>query len=362
MTDAPRTLIADDQPDVLEALRLLLKREGFQIESASSPGAVLDKLRTRDFDLLLMDLNYALDTTSGREGLDLLTRVQNLDSALPVVVMTAWGSVPLAVEAMRRGARDFVEKPWENTQLLATLRAQIAGRAARYNEAEDAAAVQRQLLPRHIPSAPGCDVALMWRPAQAVGGDYVDVLAPGTQRIGFAVADAIGKGMSAALLMANVQAAVRVLACEQLPPDQLTARLNRTLCGNLRSGKFVTFFYAEMNGRRLSYCNAGHPPPVLIRADGTVCRLDEGGAVLGVFTDSGYRRGEVRLQAGDRLALFTDGITEAHRAGTDFGEQSLIDVLSANRHMGAHALENHVMRALAGYTLDDDATLLIVAC
>ncbi|HEX8651898.1 MAG TPA: sigma-54 dependent transcriptional regulator [Pyrinomonadaceae bacterium] len=120
-----RILIADDQRDVLEALRLLLKGEGYQTETVTSPAEVLHSLEARDFDLLLMDLNYARDTTSGQEGLDLLSRVQAMDNALPVVVMTAWGSVEVAVEAMRRGARDFVQKPWENTRLLTILRTQI---------------------------------------------------------------------------------------------------------------------------------------------------------------------------------------------------------------------------------------------
>src|ERR1022692_1034294 len=137
----PRTLIADDQPDVLEALHLLLKREGYQIEAVNSPKAVLERrlcsrsrtalieavnspkavlerLHNREYDVLLMDLNYALDTTSGQEGLDLLASVQKLDHTLPVIVMTAWGSIKLAVEAMRRGAADFVEKPWDNSKLL----------------------------------------------------------------------------------------------------------------------------------------------------------------------------------------------------------------------------------------------------
>lgn len=129
---APRILIADDQADVIEALRLLLKPEGYAIESAASPAAVLAALEAREFDIVLMDLNYARDTTSGREGLDLLARVQALDVALPVVVMTAWGSVDLAVQAMRRGARDFVQKPWENPRLLTILRTQAElGRALR---------------------------------------------------------------------------------------------------------------------------------------------------------------------------------------------------------------------------------------
>jgi DNA-binding NtrC family response regulator len=128
----PRILIADDQPDVIESLRLLLKAEGFQTEAVSSPAAILAAVETKDFDAALIDLNYARDTTSGQEGLDLLTRLQSLDSTLPVVVMTAWGSIELAVEAMRRGARDFVQKPWENARLLSILRTQLElGRALR---------------------------------------------------------------------------------------------------------------------------------------------------------------------------------------------------------------------------------------
>ena len=121
----PCILIADDQPDVLEALRFLVKGEGYQAESVNSPAAAIDAIESRDFDVVLMDLNYTRDTTSGQEGLDLLNRIQSLDSTLPVIVMTAWGSVELAVEAMRRGARDFIQKPWDNARLSAILSTQI---------------------------------------------------------------------------------------------------------------------------------------------------------------------------------------------------------------------------------------------
>jgi len=136
-----RVLIADDQLDVLEALRLLLKGEGYQIDSATSPAGILTAIESRDFDLLLMDLNYTRDTTSGQEGLELLTKIQGMDNTLPVVVMTAWGSVDIAVEAMRRGARDFIQKPWENARLLTIVRTQIelsqALRHSRKLEAEN---------------------------------------------------------------------------------------------------------------------------------------------------------------------------------------------------------------------------------
>src|SRR5262245_55256107 len=121
----PRVLIADDQPDVLEALRLLLKGEGFKIESATSPAGILEAIDGDEFDAVLMDLNYARDTTSGQEGLDLLSQLRAHDPTLPVVVMTAWGSVEVAVEAMRRGARDFVHKAWENARLLTIVRSAV---------------------------------------------------------------------------------------------------------------------------------------------------------------------------------------------------------------------------------------------
>ncbi|MEX0891261.1 MAG: sigma-54 dependent transcriptional regulator [Gemmatimonadota bacterium] len=130
-----RILIADDQADVLEALRLLLKGEDYETESVKSPQGVLAALEARDFDAILMDLNYTRDTTSGREGLDLLLEIKDLDSTLPVIVMTAWGSIEGAVEAMRRGARDYVEKPWDNNRLLATLRTHVElGRVIRESQ------------------------------------------------------------------------------------------------------------------------------------------------------------------------------------------------------------------------------------
>src|ERR1035441_7354866 len=128
----PCILVADDQPDVLEALRFLIKGEGYQAVSVNSPAAAIAQVESRDFDAVLMDLNYTRDTTSGQEGLDLLNRIQSLDTTLPVIVMTAWGSVELAVEAMRRGARDFIQKPWDNARLSAILSTQIElGRALR---------------------------------------------------------------------------------------------------------------------------------------------------------------------------------------------------------------------------------------
>lgn len=158
MDHSSRILVADDQPDIREALRLLLKAEGFSIETAAGPAEVLTVVDRQSPDCLLMDLNYARDTTSGQEGLDLLTRLRQLDETLPVVVMTAWGSIELAVECMRRGARDFIQKPWDNRRLLQILRTQTelarALRQSRRLEVENQALRAQQSHPAIIAGSP----------------------------------------------------------------------------------------------------------------------------------------------------------------------------------------------------------------
>src|ERR1700732_3148519 len=179
-TSAARLLIADDQRDVLEALRLLLKPEGFAIEVVTSPSGVLDALQSREFDAVLIDLNYTRDTTSGQEGLDLLSRIQAADSTLPVIVMTAWGSVDVAVEAMRRGARDFIQKPWENARLLAVLRTQVelggALRRGQRLEAENRL-LRAEGLPKFIASSDAMQPVL--RLISSVGPSDANVLITG---------------------------------------------------------------------------------------------------------------------------------------------------------------------------------------
>src|SRR5881396_1955352 len=182
---APRILVADDQPDVLEALKLLLKGEGYDVQTATSPRAVLTALDARDFDALLIDMNYTRDTTSGAEGLDLLARLQALERAPPVVVMTAWGSVDGAVEAMRRGARDYIEKPWDNRRLLATLRTQVelgqALRKSRQLELENRA-LRKEGFPDLIAESPAMQPVL--RLMERVGPSDANVLVLGEHGAG----------------------------------------------------------------------------------------------------------------------------------------------------------------------------------
>ncbi len=182
---APRVLVADDQLHVLEALRLLLKGEGYAIHTATSPAAILSSLQAQEFDAVLMDLNYARDTTSGREGLDLLGHLQQADSALPVLVMTAWGSVEGAVEAMRRGARDYIEKPWDNARLLATLRTQVdLGRALRRGQKleEENLRLRKEGLPSLIAESRSMQPVL--RLLERVGPSDANVLITGEHGTG----------------------------------------------------------------------------------------------------------------------------------------------------------------------------------
>jgi sigma-B regulation protein RsbU (phosphoserine phosphatase) len=335
---------------------------------------VLDKLKSGPFDVLLMDLNYTRDTTSGQEGLDLLARIQDIDSTLPVVAMTAWGSVELAVEAMQRGVRDFVLKPWENSRLLDTLRSQIEKGQLKRNELrrereefEDARAVGEALLPKSIPEVAGLQIATTSQPVRTLNGDYFDVVELGRGRLGIAIADVVGKGVPAALLMSNVQATVRALALDSVTPGALVGKLNSSVHRNTTPGKFVTFLYCvvDMNTRKLTYTNAGHCAPALVRATGEVVRLEAGGAVLGVFPEWPYQQGELTLEPGDRLVLFTDGVTEAANAqDEEFGEERLTQLTTALRDRGAHELKNRILQTVSSFTggrAQDDATLVVLA-
>ncbi len=386
-----RIIIADDQPDVLEALRLLLKGHGYVTETVTSPAGLLEALGRSEFDLVLMDLNYARDTTSGREGLDILTQLKDSGDAPPIVVMTGWATVGLAVEAMQRGVGDFVEKPWVNTRLLEVLQKQIdvgrerrnARRSAIENnrsqneiasqlqrqgrEIEEARAIQLGFLPKEIPQIAGYEIACAWQPARVVGGDYYDVLSFGEDTLGLCIADVAGKGMPAALLMSNLQAAVRGLASPAMSPEILCERLNTLIYRNIASDRFITFFYAQLDraSRQLRYSNAGHNAPIVVHRDGTHDRLDEGGSVLGIFQSQNFIAGTYTLQPGDRVLLFTDGVAEASLPeGEEFGDTRLIQLLRENCEASAEQLQKKILDTVGtfcGGNWHDDATLIAIA-
>jgi phosphoserine phosphatase RsbU/P len=369
----PDVLIADDQPDVLDALRMLLQPEGIRTETVRSPSDVLEALGRRQFDVLLMDLNYARDTTSGREGLDLLSEVRAIDSHLPIIVMTGWGTMDIAIEALRHGVRDFVQKPWDNDKVLAAVRTMADHRKAERHaatrsarELAEARDIQRRLLPATLPDLPGWAIAAACEEAASVGGDTYDVIAIDHRHLAISIGDVAGKGIPAALLAANLQAAVRSAVADGHGPAELCGHVNRTLAATLPDDRFVTFFFSllDTHDGTLRYCNAGHNPPLLVRRDGSRATLSGGGMVLGVDPGLRYDEHKVAIGPGDVLVLYTDGVTEAlDDAGDEFGEARLAGCLAAERDRGAAAVCDRLLaslRAFSGDRREDDQTLVVV--
>jgi uncharacterized protein YndB with AHSA1/START domain len=236
--------------------------------------------------------------------------------------------------------------------------------AQEYAEAKE---IQQALMPKEIPQMPGLEISGSWRPARIVGGDYFDVFKFGASRLGLCIADVSGKGMPAALLMSNLQAVVKALASENTSPKELVEKVNRVMWRNTMEGKFITLFYGllDVDRKTLQYANAGHNAPVLTREDGVQVRLGQGGLIVGAFQESVYDQGEIELQPGDRLVMFTDGLSEAVDGnGEEFGEERLAEASLCNRQQSAEALHRCLLDRVTdfcGGEFEDDATVLVVA-
>ena len=361
-----RVLVCDDQPDVLHALQLLLKGHGYEAVTVDSPRALLRAARSKEFDLILADLNYTHDTTSGEEGLDLLAGLEAQGNAAPVIVMTAWGSIDLAVEAMRRGACDFVQKPWDNQRVLAAIRKQADSERRRQSELEIAATVQQQLFPRTMRELRTIDYAGQCVAAQGVGGDYYDFLDL-SDDLGFVLADVSGKGVPAALLMANLQACFRTQAAAgACRPAELLEAVHKHFYSSTGSDRFATLFFGAYNDRtrRMRYANCGHCAPLLLRAGGDLEWLEPTATMLGAFEEWDCGEDEVTLDAGDTLLLYSDGVTEAADAsGDEFGPDRLARTLRESNAKTAGDLVRETINAVSafsGASLADDVTVVAI--
>jgi sigma-B regulation protein RsbU (phosphoserine phosphatase) len=253
-----------------------------------------------------------------------------------------------------------------NRELLQSVEKSAVQLELQEQELQRAREIQQSLLPKEIPQLAGFEVAGAWRPAREVSGDYYDVFKLDERRSGICIADVVGKGVSAALLMANVQAAVRAYASSAESAAQLCAKVNRLLCENLATGKFVTFLYGVLDSesRTFDYCNAGHVYPILV-SQGTVRSIEAGGAALGVFPEWKYENAAIVLRPGDRLLLVTDGITEASRADErEFGEERLAEAVLENSKRTAAEMSRLLLEdvsSFCGAHFQDDATLLVIA-
>lgn len=278
---------------------------------------------------------------------------------LTMVVVLVVNVVMFAVEEVQKKLRE------RNELLEQTVEKGTIALQQQEEELKRAREIQQMLLPNKLPQLPGAQISAAWQPAREVSGDYFDVIQLDEKRVGICVGDVAGKGITAALLMANLQASFRAFATADATPQVVCTKLNKFLCANIASGKFVTFFYAVLDAeeRALVYENAGHCPGLLVRENGEIDSLRGGGAVLGALPDWVYQDYTAQLEPGDKLLLWTDGITEAENAQLEeFGDERLVE---AARVRDASALDTQraIMQrvtAFCGANFRDDATLLVL--
>jgi hypothetical protein len=227
--------------------------------------------------------------------------------------------------------------------------------------------VQLGLLPPSLPVDGAIDAAASWQPAQAVSGDFYFLTEDAEGRVVACIADVSGKGVGPALLMANVQAALEASVEAGAAPGALCARLNHFLARRANEGRYVTFFAMRLDpaAGTLAYCNAGHNPPLILRADGTVERLEAGGPVLGVFPDRSFEEAERPLHPRDRVILYTDGVSESwNGAGEEFGEDRIVAAARGAHWAGAEETQRRILSALDGFARGDyrdDVTTVVLS-
>ena len=400
-SERTRVLVADDQPDVREALRLLLKSEGYASDLVESPAQVLTAVRARPYAALLFDLNYTRDTTSGSEGLTALPEILAADRDLPVIVMTAWGTIDLAVDAMRRGARDFIEKPWDNDRLLATLKTQVQFREVLKQsnpaqppptpppdktpvpkmplvprvsdesqlriELEGAASYIRAMLPEPLTEPFRVD----WRfvPFSAVGGDAFGYHWIDEDNFAIYILDVSGHGVPAALLSAT---ALKVLRAGALPavdfrdPGAVLTAMNNAFLMRDQNNLYFTIWYGvwHRGSRELRFASAGHPPAILIdpTAENRVVHLGAKGLVLGARAGKVYHTHQHRTAPGGQLYLVTDGIYEVRRPdGTMWPYEEFVGCLLELDPKSPQALDGFLVRIREVHgseSQDDDVSIV----
>jgi phosphoserine phosphatase RsbU/P len=295
-----------------------------------------------------------------RPGPQSLSQLMTTGWKLPVLVTLVYG----AMNFLYAKSKARLER--RNVELERMVEAGAARLEIQEQELQRAREIQQSLLPKEIPQLAGFEVASAWQPARTVGGDYFDVLRLGDSRLAICVADVAGKGVPAALLMANVQASLRASVRDLNSPARVCSIVNGMLCESIAADKFVTFFCGVLDGptRVFRYCNAGHPYPILVSSD-SVRTLDQSGAVLGVFPDWKYEDCSIDLRSGDRLLLFTDGITEAEDSrGDEFGVGNVASFAKAHATSSAGKLNEQLLAKVTefcGAQFHDDATLLVLA-
>jgi serine phosphatase RsbU (regulator of sigma subunit) len=361
-----RIIVIEDDPAILRGLTDNLRLQSYDVQTAVDGEDGYRLVRENQPDLVILDLMLP-----GLNGYEICRKIRGHGLATPILMLTAQGQEMDRVQGFEAGADDYVTKPFSIRELLGRVRAILRrseGRAdlANQRELDEARRIQERLVPSEIPQLPGIRIAATWLPARITGGDYFDVMKFDDETVGVCIGDICGKGMPAALVMSNLQAAVKTCAFARMHPHKLCECVNRIMCDNMAGHGFISFFYAVISTarRRLVYCNAGHNPPILRTRSGLTHDLDGGGGVLGVLPDWHYTDQEMGLASGDHLLLYTDGITETRNAeGEDFGSNRLTDLVEHFRNNDAAALMNDVIGAAHEFSnghFEDDLTVLAV--
>jgi phosphoserine phosphatase RsbU/P len=360
-----RIVVIEDDPAILSGLEATLRSESYDVLTARDGEDGYRLVQERQPDLVILDLMLPK-----MNGYDVCGQIRRHGLATPILMLTAHDQETNRVQGFEAGADDYVTKPFSIRELLGRVRAILRrsdGRSdlANQKELDEARQVQQRLLPVEIPQLSGFRIAGTWCPARIAAGDYFDVFKLNDDAIAVCIGDVCGKGMPAAMMMSNLQAAVKSLASKETRPRELCVQLNRLMCRNFASQGFISFFYAvlESRPRRLTYCNAGHNPPILVSGC-SARRLDGGGAVLGVIEQWEYDEREIQLHAGDRLLMYTDGITESRNsAGEEFGEDRLIALAFRFESNDAAALAKEALDAARQFSngnLEDDLTVVCI--
>lgn len=286
------------------------------------------------------------------------------DSPLTMVVIVIVGVVLYAFDDSR--ARLETRHLELQRKLQSQVQLGLSERQTLQSDLDQAHEIQMHLLPRETPQLGGFQIACAWQPARTVSGDYFDVLALSRDKLGLCIADISGKGVAAALLMANLQASVKAFARKDTSPGALCSRLNGVLCDNIAPGRFVTFFYAVLDAKThtLHYESAGHCPPLLVRGNGEIEIPEAGSGALGLFADWTFTDREMTIAAGDVLVLVTDGVLEAWNSKEEeFGYQKLAQSVLASRSEGVHGIRKRVLEDVTAFCngqFHDDASLIVV--
>jgi len=371
-----KILIIDDEPEIRQQLAFVLEDEGYEAHTAGTGLEGLKNVESQNFDIVITDLRLP-----DLDGMEIVSRVKDIRPETIVVMITGHSSIENAVEAIRAGADDYVPKPINGDEILMKLEKAIEVRRIKGEnllfhrrlemELDIARKIQQTLLPQQPPIVKGLDIGIFNQPAKQVGGDYHDLIVFPSGELGIAIGDVSGKGMPAALLMANVQASIRRCLEHKHSPMDIVKIINDALCPIcqfIEEHRFVTLFCSilDTSSGKLTYSNAGHNYPLVFKQDGTISELSSnGGLPCGIIEDAYYDEASINLETNDIAIFYTDGITEAMNSdGIIFGEERLIDMVSKNLDLDSNALITCMYEEISGFIGDspqyDDMTMMVV--